>query len=84
LKKAKGIENENYNYMARVQELENENNKYMTRVKQLEKEADEHMELINYLEKENDISMAREKFYIIGLLLSWLLMLLIDSIALIK
>jgi len=70
LKKAKGIENENY--------------KYMTRVKQLEKEADEHMELINYLEKENDISMAREKFYIIGLLLSWLLMLLIDSIALIK
>jgi hypothetical protein len=37
----------------------------MTRVKQLEKEADEHMEMINYLEKENDISRAREKFYII-------------------
>jgi hypothetical protein len=33
LKKAKGTENENYSYMARVQELENENDRYMARVK---------------------------------------------------
>jgi hypothetical protein len=33
LKKAKGIKNENYSYMARVQELENENHRYMARVK---------------------------------------------------
>jgi hypothetical protein len=40
LKKAKGMENENYSYMARVQELENENDKYLVRVKQLENEAE--------------------------------------------
>jgi hypothetical protein len=88
LKKVKDLDNENNSYMARVKDLENKSGNYMAWVKHLEKEDGRHMEMINYLQKDNNIYRARGKkiIYIImfGLLLLWLLMLLVGSIALTK
>jgi hypothetical protein len=67
-----------------MKDLENERESCMERVRQLQKGDDKRIEIINYLEKENVNYRAREKFLMYALFLSWVTMLLIGCIALMK
>jgi uncharacterized coiled-coil DUF342 family protein len=98
LKKVKKLENENYHYMARVndfhiecdsynarvKDLETKHDSYIAKVRQLGKEDDRHLKMLTYLENNKDMCRVREKFFMFGLLLSWLLVMLIGIIALSK
>jgi hypothetical protein len=70
--------------VARIKDLENENDSCMERVRQLQKGDDKRMEIINCLEKQNVNYRAREKFLMYALFLSWVTMLLIGCVALMK
>jgi hypothetical protein len=67
-----------------MKDLENERESCMERVRQLQKGDDKRIEIINYLEKEYVNYRAREKFLMYALFLSWVTMLLIGCIALMK
>jgi hypothetical protein len=56
----------------------------MEKVRQLQKGDEKCMEIINCLEKENVNYRAREKFLMYNLFLSWVTMLLIGCVALMK
>jgi hypothetical protein len=84
IKKVTELEDENGNLVARMKDLENERDSWMEKVRQLQKGDEKCMEIINCLEKENVNYRAREKFLMYNLFLSWVTMLLIGCVALMK
>jgi nitrogen fixation/metabolism regulation signal transduction histidine kinase len=76
--KLNNLDNVNETLIERVKILKNENAKYMERIKQLEmqleKEGDIYAERVEYLEKESDKYWAREKWLILTLMLSLLVL----------
>ncbi|XP_062150541.1 uncharacterized protein LOC133859225 [Alnus glutinosa] len=84
MKKVNELEDENGNLLAKMKDLENERDSCMERVRQLQKGDDKRMEIINCLEKQNVNYRARAKFLMYALSLSWVTMLLIGCVALMK
>ncbi|XP_062173253.1 eukaryotic translation initiation factor-like isoform X2 [Alnus glutinosa] len=76
--KLNNLDNVNETLIERVEIIKNENAKYMERIKQLEmqleKEGDIYTKRVEYLEKESDKYWAREKWLILTLMLSLLVL----------